>query len=148
MRFTTKTEYGIICLIYVARHAEINPVSIKQIVKGEQYSQTFIEKIVQKLRAAHILTSQKGNQGGYALARAASEITLREIIEALEGSTFEVFCEPDVRDAIVCTHFPACDVKGIWEKTKDLLDKYYGSITLEMLASHKIQSADLDKLAQ
>ena len=148
MRFTTKTEYGIVCLVYVARHTEIGPVSIKQIVEGEQYSRAFVEKIVQTLRAANILLSQQGSQGGYRLARPASKITLLEVIEALEGGTFDVFCEPNVRDGIVCTHFPACDVKVVWERTKNLLDRFYGSITLEMLVNHELQSQDLDKLLQ
>jgi len=140
MRFTTKTEYGLICLIYMTHHAELHPITIKEIVKGERYSQAYTEKILQNLRSAKIAASHHGQQGGYILARPASEITLKEIVEALEGSTFEVFCEPGIRNYIVCTHYPACLVKPVWEKTKEILDNFYGSITLEMLAKHAIKS--------
>ena len=136
MRFTTKTEYGLVCLIYMANHSELHPVTIKEIVQGERFSQTFTEKILQKLRTAKIVSAQHGNQGGYVLARPATEITLREIVEALEGHTFDVFCQPEVRKNIVCTHFPACNVRPIWEKTKELLDRFYGSVTLEMLTKN------------
>ena len=139
MKFTTKTEYGLFCLIYLANHSEANPVAIKEIVKGERYSLTFTEKILQKLRAAKIVTSHQGNQGGYVLRRPAAEITLKEIVEALEGSTFEVFCKPETRKDIICTHFPACGVRPVWEKTKDLLDQFYSSITLEMLAKNQLE---------
>ncbi len=138
MRFTTKTEYGLFCLIHMAQHgADVNPVSIKDIVKDEHYSTTYTEKILQTLRASNIVTSQQGNQGGYLLARRTSEITLREIVEALEGQSFDIFCEPEIRKEIVCNHFPSCMVRPIWEKTKELLDNYYESLTLEMISSNK-----------
>ena len=141
MRFTTKTEYGLVCLVYMARHATIHPVTIKEIVRGEKYSLSFTEKIMQKLRAAGIIRSQQGNHGGYILARGPSEITLKEIIEALEGQTFEVFCEPDIRKDIVCTHhLSMCEIKPIWQGTKNLLDNYFGSMTLARLANHGIES--------
>lgn len=143
MRFTTKTEYGLVCLIYMANHTDRLPITIKEISQGERYSVPFTEKILQRLRMAKIVESQQGNQGGYALARASSQITLKEIVEALEGHTFDVFCEPKIRKVIVCTHFPACNVKPIWEKTKELLDHYYGSITLEMLAKNELKSPAL-----
>ena len=62
-----------------------------------------------------------------------NKITLKEIIEALEGQTFDVFCEPEVREHIVCTHFGLCGIRPVWAKTKDLLDQYYNSVTLEMI---------------
>ena len=135
MRFTTKTEYGLICLVYLARHSSADLVTIKEIVKKERFSATYIEKILQKLRAANIVVSHQGNQGGYELALKPSEITLRQIIEALEGHTFDLFCSAGVREEIVCTHFSLCGLKPIWEKTKDVLDDFFSSITLEMIAN-------------
>ena len=137
MRFTTKTEYGLVCLVYMARHSSADLIAIKEIVKKEQFSATYIEKILQKLRAANIVISHQGKQGGYALAKKPSEITLREIIEALEGHTFDLFCQPDVREEIVCTHFSLCGLKPIWEKTKHLLDGFFDSITLEEIAKQE-----------
>lgn len=143
MRFTTKTEYGLFCLIFMAQHqAESKPVTVKDVVTGENYSQTYTEKILQGLRSANIVSAVHGHQGGYVLARHPSQITLREIVDALEGQTFDVFCEPDIRKDIVCNHFPSCTVKQIWDKTKVLLDRYYGTITLEMLAKNEVKSPD------
>lgn len=134
MRFTTKTEYGLVCLIHLARNYQANLLTIKDIVKEERFSVTYIEKILQRLRAANIVASHQGNHGGYALARSPSQITLKEIIEALEGYTFDVFCEPHVRNEIVCNHFGLCVLNPVWAKTKALLDGYYGSVTLESIA--------------
>ena len=148
MRFTTKTEYGLVCLIYMARRYashENSLVTIKEIVKNERFSVTYIEKILQKLRAAHIVTSHQGNHGGYALAQHPSQVTLKEIIEALEGGstfdipTFGVFCDPAIRQKIVCTHLSTCGLRPVWRKTKDLLDHFYGSVTLETIAKEEIE---------
>ena len=133
MRYTTKTEYGLICMVYMAKHSEKDWISIKEIAKEENYSVSYIEKILQALRQANLVTSQQGNHGGYALARRPSEITLRQIIDALEGSTFDAFCEPQVREEIVCNHICMCGAKPIWKKTKEVLDHFYDSITLETL---------------
>jgi Rrf2 family protein len=122
-------------------------MSTRDIVKGEKYSPTFTEKILQRLKAAKIVSSQQGNGGGYVLAKPASEITIRAVIEALEGQTFEVFCQPRERKEIVCNHSTICDVSSIWYKTKELLDQFYGSITLEMVANKEIPFQSQSRMA-
>ena len=142
MRFTTKTEYGLVCLIYMARHAkdETQPITIKELVGAEDFSVPYIEKILQSLRAAKIVNAVHGSHGGYVLARPASEITVKEVIDALEGSTFDIFCEPEVRKDITCTHFSLCGIKPLWGKTKDALDHLYEGINLEALAQNKLKA--------
>ena len=137
MRYTTKTEYGIVCLINLARRGEGQLLTIKEIAESEHYSLPYLEKILQSLRASNIVVSHQGNQGGYTLARHPSQVTLREIVVALEGDTFDVFCEPVFRKDIVCTHLCVCGVTGVWEKTKRLLDSFFGSITLEMITNNQ-----------
>ncbi len=134
MRFTSKTEYGLVCLIYMAQQKDGSPVASTEIVQGEGFSKTFTEKILQKLRSAGIITSVQGNQGGYVLARPAHKISLKDIVECLEGHSFDVFCEPKLRTDIICNHFRLCGLKPIWHKTKELLDEYFDSVTLEMIA--------------
>ncbi len=134
MRFTTKTEYGVICLAYMAAKSWPDSVPVKEIAEHEGFSTTFTEKILQRLRRAGIVTSQQGNKGGWTLTRSPSEINLKEIVEALEGSTFEVFCSPKRRKHIVCTHFSLCKLKSIWYKTQQTLDELYQTLTLEKIA--------------
>jgi Rrf2 family protein len=133
MRFTTRTEYGFVCLVFMAKNVSKSVVTVKEIAEKEHFSSTYIEKIMQGLRAANIVISHQGKEGGYSLARHSSQITLKEIIEALEGKTFEVFCEPKVREHIVCTHYCMCGISPIWEKTKKVLDDFFISVTLEAM---------------
>ena len=138
MRFTTKTEYGLVCMAFIAKKE--GRVTIKEIAAQENYPVAYIEKILQALRQAGLVASQQGNHGGYSLARPASEITLRQVIDALEGATFEIFCQPDTRTDIVCTHFCLCGIKPVWRKTEQLLDDFYDSITLEMMTKNEIET--------
>ena len=143
MRFTTKTEYGLVCMIYMAKHADKPWLTIKEIASHENYPVPYLEKILQALRQAKLIASHQGNQGGYALAKKPSEITLKQVIDALEGGTFEIFCAPETRPEIVCTHFCLCGVKPVWRKTKQLLDEFYGSVTLEMMTKDEIEMRKL-----
>lgn len=143
MKYTTKTEYGLVCMIYMAKHPEETRFTIKELARQENYPLAYMEKILQALRQAKLVVAHHGNQGGYALARQPSEITLKEVVEALEGGTFDVFCAPQVREDIVCTHFCLCGVKPVWRKTKQLLDKFYHSVTLEMLMKNEIEVQQL-----
>ncbi len=139
MRYTTKTEYGLVCMIALAREGQATLMTIKELAKKENYPVAYIEKILQALRNAKLVTAQTGNQGGYVLAKAPSEITVRQIIDALEGSTFEVFCDPHVREDIVCNHICMCGAKPVWKRTKDLLDHFFDSITLETLTKSQAE---------
>lgn len=136
MKFTTKVEYGLVCLVYMARNAE-RWISIQDIVVKERFSRVYIQKILQRLRAANIVTAHHGKQGGYALASHPSKITLKAIIEALDGRTFDIYCQPRIREQIVCTHFSLCGVRPVWAKTKQLLDDFFNSITLETMAKNE-----------
>ncbi len=147
MRFTTKTEYGLVCLVYMAKKGSESLITIKEISEKEGFSPTYIEKIMQALRTAKIVVSHSGKNGGYSLARSALEINLKEIVEALEGHTFNVFCEPNVRDHIVCTHFCMCNIKPVWEKTKKILDDFYSTVTLEMLSGKSQLNQTLAKFS-
>jgi Rrf2 family protein len=137
MRFTTKTEYGVVCLVYMAKEVPGKVITIADLVKHEKMSITYIQKIFHALKQANIVTAHPGRNGGYALARPASQITLRQVIDALEGGTFDIFCEPDIRKDIVCTHFTLCAVRPVWARTKRLLDDYYQSISLDMIVKEE-----------
>ncbi len=139
MKFTTKTEYGLVCLIHLARQGEGEWIRVKDIVGSEGFSSAYIEKILQRLKAAGIVRSHQGKDGGYTLARRPAEITVKDIIEALEGATFDVYCEPELRKDIVCTHFTMCGIRPIWRRTKDLLDDFFGSLTLEAIAKKEAE---------
>jgi len=119
----------------MANNGHLHPVTVKEIVNEEHFSLTFTEKILQQLRKANLVESHQGHGGGYVLAKEPSKITLKEIVDCLEGQTFEVFCMPKTREEIICNHFSLCGLSPVWVTTKKILDDYYESVTLEMLVN-------------
>jgi Rrf2 family iron-sulfur cluster assembly transcriptional regulator len=93
MRITTWAEYGVICALHLARRVDEGLVSGRELAEREKLPPDYVEQILLRLRRAGIVASTRGAHGGYALARAADRITLREIMTASELVTFETFCE-------------------------------------------------------
>lgn len=134
MKLTTKTEYALICLKYLCEHAKGQPISVSEVTDAEHLPKDYVEQIFVRLRKASIIRSVKGIYGGFILARDPALITLKQIIEALEGDTFQVFCTPQLRARIVCEHFSCCSVRPFWRKFKQLIDEFCGTVTLASLA--------------
>ena len=133
MRYTTKSEYGIIALLHLANAEAGRPCSANDIASGEGMSVEYVEKLLTRLKQFGLVESHRGANGGYTLATEPKNITLKHIIEALDGATFQTFCVDEVRENIVCNHLSACGVNHIWDGLKDAIDTYLESITLASL---------------
>ncbi len=133
MKLTTKSEYALICLKYLCEHSNGKPVSVAEISREERLPRDYVEQIFVRLRRANLVKSVKGIRGGFMLARNAAEVTLLQIIEAVEGVTFEIFCAPRLRERNVCEHLEVCGVRPVWRKLKQLIDDFCAHLTLEML---------------
>jgi Rrf2 family protein len=134
MRLTTKSEYALVCLKAVCSRSANTPISVGELSEREQMPKDYIEQILIKLREAGIMQSVKGVNGGYLMMRSPSQVTLKEVIEAVEGNVYEVFCEPSVRERIVCTHYKGlCSVRPVWERLQNMIEQFFASITLDAL---------------
>lgn len=85
MKVSTKGRYGLRALVDVAANSQGNPVSLVQTANRQNISLNYLEQVFGVLRKAGIVVSVKGAGGGYMLARSADSITVKEILEALEG---------------------------------------------------------------
>ncbi|MCB6201705.1 RrF2 family transcriptional regulator [Extibacter muris] len=95
MKISTKGRYGLRALVDMAANANGEPVSLVQTASRQNLSLNYLEQVFGTLRKAGIVASVKGAGGGYRLARDASEITVKEILEALEGEFSIVNRTPD-----------------------------------------------------
>ncbi len=134
MKYTTQSEYGLICLLDVMSMSQGQPVSLSRIAKKESLSLPYLEKIFGKLVRGGIVKSIRGAHGGFILARDPAQITCREVIDSLEGNTLDVFCSSGVRESIVCTHLSHCGLQQVWVGLKKTIDNYFDSITLASLS--------------
>jgi Rrf2 family transcriptional regulator, cysteine metabolism repressor len=86
MKLTTRSEYGLLALVYLARHKTEGFISIDTIATAQGIPPKFLEQLMLALKRAHFLHSTKGQHGGYALAKEPDQITLAEVIRLFDGA--------------------------------------------------------------
>jgi Rrf2 family transcriptional regulator, cysteine metabolism repressor len=85
MKLSTRTSYGTQLLLHLVLNYEERLISLNEIAKTEKISEKYLSKIIIPLKAANLVKSVRGAHGGYALAKAPEEITLKNIVEILDG---------------------------------------------------------------
>ena len=86
MKLTTRSEYALLALIYLARHEAEGFIPVDRIAEARVISPKFLEQLLLALKRAHYVRSLKGQHGGYRLARRPEEITLADVIRVLDGA--------------------------------------------------------------
>ncbi len=131
MQLSAQEEYGLRCLIQLARHDGRKPLRIQDIAEAEGLSFEYVAKLVRVLRKAELATSTRGAGGGYRLGRPAEEINMWEAIEALGEPFFPVkFCESHAGLKTYCVHSGDCSIRGVWRGVNDLLETALSAVTL------------------
>jgi Rrf2 family protein len=123
MMFSTKAEYGVRVMVELARRGGDEPVPLAEIAEHDQLPLAYLEHLVARLRRAELVTSRRGSRGGYMLARPATEITMAEIVEALEGEIAPIECISSAPDgSLVCAREAdgdhACPSKLLWTRVR------------------------------
>lgn len=123
MMFSTKAEYGVRVMVELAQRADGEPVPLAEIATRGELPLAYLEHLVARLRKAGLVGSRRGSRGGYMLARSPRQITMAEIVEALEGSIAPIDCITARADgSIVCTREsdPAhvCPTKLLWTRVR------------------------------
>jgi Rrf2 family cysteine metabolism transcriptional repressor len=123
MMFSTKAEYGIRVMVELARHDGGEPMPLAEIAEQGGLPLAYLEHLVARLRKAELVTSRRGSRGGYMLARPACEITMAEVVEALEGAIAPIECITEASDgSIVCAREShaerACPTKLLWTRVR------------------------------
>ncbi len=139
MRITTWAEYGVICALHLARRTADGPVTGRDVAAKEKLPGDYVEQILLRLRRAGIVQSTRGAKGGYALARSASEITVREIITAAELVTFDLHCETHPLDSERCAQACDCSIRPVWMMLQKRIDEVLESVRLSDLLGAEVE---------
>ena len=132
MRLSTKVRYGVRALFDIAYHSSGLPIQIKEISKRQNISQRYLEQIFQKLRKAGLLTSKRGPKGGYTLAKAPKDISIGNVIRAVEGSTEIVPCvKKRKRSVKKCDNFENCATRFFWDEASRSIFEYFLSVSIQ-----------------
>ncbi len=147
MMFSTKAEYGVRVMVELARRAGDeggDPVPLAEIASHDGLPLAYLEHLVARLRKAGLVDSRRGSRGGYMLARPSSEITMAEVVEALEGSIAPIECISEAADgSIVCSRESdanhVCPTKLLWTRVRFSIVNTLRETTLADLVTSSAQ---------
>ena len=133
MIISSKGKYGLVALMDICLYSGSEAVTLKSVSKRQNISERYLEQIFSILRKGGIITSKKGAQGGYFLARTAADITVGEILNILEWD-LKIVSPREERNDIECFM-----QKNIWNNINRQIEEYFDSVTLEALVKDYIE---------
>jgi len=129
VRVSTRGDYASRALLSLALHAEEQPTSVRDIAERTGLPQPYLEQILLALKGAGLVRSKRGVGGGYVLARPAEDITLGQIVSAVEGPIVAGdFGEPHQNGA--CDHEGQCVLLSLWAEVGEHMRRHLDSFTL------------------
>jgi|SRR5215813_2399924 len=143
MRLSSQEEYGLRCLLRVARAGAEDSVTIPELSRSEGITEPNVAKMMRLLRQAGFVQSTRGQSGGYALARPVHEIHLGEVLAVLGGRLYEPsFCDDHTGAERLCTHMTDCSIRSVWRLVQRAVDDVLNKITLkDLLVSEREMNA-------
>ena len=130
MKLSTRARYGVRLMLALAQNYGKEPVYLKDIAKQEEISEKYLSLIIMPLRGIGLVNSVRGAYGGYNLAKDPSQITLKEIVDILEGDCSLVDC---VKDPSSCPRVSTCVSHDVWAAIGGKISETLSSITLDMM---------------
>ena len=136
MRLSTKTRYGVRAIFDIAYHGQDQPQAAAQardIARREDIPLRYLEQIFQDLKRAGLVDSKRGPRGGYYLKRPAADITLAEVVRALQGPIEETFLVEEEDGAAARTGQGASSrqiTAGLWKELADHVSTWFGGVTI------------------
>ena len=139
MMFSTRSESGVRVMIQLARRRGSGPIPLTGIAEAEALPLAYLEQLVSRLRKADLVSSTRGAHGGYELSRDPAEITMAEVVQALEGSLIPMQCFDEVGGTrVLCNHvedgFENCATKVLWTRVQGGIARALEQTTLAELA--------------
>lgn len=131
MKLSTKGRYGLRAMIDLADYSEKMPQSIACIAARQSISDSYLEQLMAKLKKAGLITSIRGAQGGYVLAKPSKEISVGDILRALEDLS-PVNCV-GLKGEQACGGSDTCVTRNVWKRIDDSIQHAVDSIFLDEL---------------
>jgi Rrf2 family transcriptional regulator, cysteine metabolism repressor len=130
LRFTKRADYGLMAIHYIALNEELGAVSAKRIADDVHIPSELLAKILQQLAKKKLITSQNGPKGGYGLARRPTEITVGDVVRALEGPINIVSCLEEASD---CPQMAHCSLRRPVHKIQAAISQVLDTMSLAEL---------------
>ena len=138
MQFTKAEGYGILGVIYLAQHEENKVVPLSEISEAKQVPEKFLAKIFQSLSKSGIISSHRGVRGGFSLAKKADELSIKEILESIQGPYNLAKCTNDITN---CGKTDFCSLRELLVIAEIELVKVFMKYTLADLIKWEREKA-------
>jgi len=138
MKLGTRGRYAIAAMADIARWSDGKPINLASIEDRQGISLSYLEQLFLQLRRAHIVSSVRGPGGGYRLSRNADDITLSEIITAVDESMVVTRCQPDVPGGCMASG-ERCQTHDLWNELSLHISAFFESISLGDVIAHRIK---------
>lgn len=132
VKVSTRGDYASRALLSLALRADGTPTSVRDLAERTGLPQPYLEQILLALKGAGLVRSKRGVGGGYVLARPADEITLGQIVSAVDGPILVDFGPPHQNGA--CDHEGQCVLLSVWSEVGELMRGHLDSFTLADMA--------------
>lgn len=140
MKLSSQEEYGLRCLLHLARVPAGRSLTIPEISQAEGLSVPNVAKLMRLLRLAGLVQSERGQSGGYLLAKPAERIMVEEVLAGLGGRFFSPkFCERHAGRQDNCTHQIDCSLRVLWTTIQEVLADVLGKTSLADLLCNEEQ---------
>lgn len=140
MKISTKGRYALRMLIDMANSQGDGYVALKDIANRQNISKKYLEQIVALLNRPDILKTNRGYQGGYRLAKEASEYTVGDILRITEGSLAPIACLE--YSPIQCDRAEQCETLFVWQGLYDVISEYLDGITIQDIIDKNASQLD------
>ncbi|HJX38914.1 MAG TPA: Rrf2 family transcriptional regulator [Anaerolineae bacterium] len=135
MKLSAREQYGLRAMIELGRHHGRGPVSLSEVAESQGVSLGYLEQIIPLLKEAGLLKSTRGAHGGYELTRPSRQITVGDIVRALEeGFIVPLKCISADEGQVSCDREEICAARGVWRKMHEGIVEVLDSTTLADLA--------------
>lgn len=133
MKLSTKGRYAVTALLDVAMHVRSGPVSLSEIAERQHVSLSYLEQLFGKMRRRGLVESIRGPGGGYVLAHDAEDISIVDVILAVDESIDNTQCG----GAANCQHDEKCLTHDLWRDLNEQIQGFLGGISLHDLAEKR-----------
>jgi len=129
MKISTKGRYSLRMLVDLAEHKNDGFVSLKDISERQGISRKYLEQLVSLLSRPDILRTNRGNKGGYMLAKEPDQYKVGQILRITEGGLFPVSCLAD--EPNLCKQKEFCKTLWVWKGLEKTINEYLDGITIQ-----------------
>ena len=147
MKFTGQEEYGLRCMLQVAKHQGSEPLTIAEIADREGLSVPYVAKLMAILRKDGLVEGVRGRKGGYRMGRAPEGITVADVLAILGDQLYEdELCDKWTGEQAICVHNTDCTIRTMWKGLEKMIVDATTCITLDNLAgSEEVATTTIEK---